>query len=935
MDIHYYKYNPLYEVMPDAIIVISNEGIISDLNSLTVQMFGYSAQELIGQSVEILLPEHIRNNHVSHRDRYLKAPTRRAMGQGVFKYNAERKDGTDFEVDISLNPLDSQPGHVIAAIRDISEHRQLETNALMFSRALETMDSGVLITDARQTDNPIIYTNPAFTNITGYSPEETLGLNCRFLQGENRDQPALEELRAAVKEGRSCRVELRNYHKDGSMFWNELILSPVHDKQGELTHFIGIQNDITEHKIATEALHDEINFNQAILNTTGALIIVLDPDGRITSFNQACEKTTGYSEAEIRGRSYLDLLTTDERKSVKTVFKSLKAGDFPNQFTNDWVTKNKERRTITWANTVLLDSNGEILNIIGTGIDITEQKQAEHELELIASVFDNTSEAIVITDSQYQVLRVNEAFTKITGFTTTDVVGKTPAVWRSYTHDKSFYQRMDSSLQNEGHWRGEIVNRRKNGEVFPTWQNITSIRNTQGEIIQYISILSDISKQKDTEKHIQHLHYYTELTNLPNRDLFNQLCEVAVVRAKDEKRKLSLIAVNLDQFKHINDSFGHPAGDQLIKMVAKRLENALPEHDTLSHFWGDEFAILAEGIRDSQDAFNLSQELHEVLKEPFHVNNHEIRLTTSIGLTLFPDDGEDVTSLIRNMVTAVNHAKNQGRNNIQFYTRELTESALQRVTLGNELQRAIEQNELVLFYQPQYSLKTGKMIGAEALIRWQHPEHGMIPPFKFIPVAEENGLIIPMGEWVLKNACQQMRTWLDQDSSMERICVNVSGQQMQQEELVGCVENVLHETGLKPSQLELEITESFIMKQTETVIKTLDGLKQLGVFLSIDDFGTGYSSLSYLKRLPVHKLKIDRSFISDIPSNTNDEVIAKAVLALGQSLQLEVIAEGVETKEQQEFLRKLNCDAVQGYLYSQPVPAEKFATLDPIHSYLK
>ena len=280
-------------------------------------------------------------------------------------------------------------------------------------------------------------------------------------------------------------------------------------------------------------------------------------------------------------------------------------------------------------------------------------------------------------------------------------------------------------------------------------------------------------------------------------------------------------------------------------------------------------------------------------------------------------------------------AKNQGRNNVQFYTQELTESALQRVTLGNELQRALEEDELDLFYQPQYSLKTGKMIGAEALIRWQHPEHGMIPPDKFIPLAEDNGMIIPMGEWVLKKACQQMRAWLDMGRPMERISVNVSGQQVQRGELVSCVERVLRETGLAPSHLELEITESFIMQQTDKVIKTLESLSQLGVIMSIDDFGTGYSSLSYLKQLPVHKLKIDRSFIRDIPGNANDEVIARAVLALGQSLQLNVIAEGVETEEQQAFLRKLKCDEVQGYLYSRPVPSEEFVKLELAHKLLQ
>jgi diguanylate cyclase (GGDEF)-like protein/PAS domain S-box-containing protein len=799
----------LFELVPDAILVVDAGGDISTVNSQAEQLFGYASQELIGQPVEILLPEQLRDLHQFHRSSFSIAPSRRTMGRSASRYTALRKDGSEFLVDISLSPLEQQPGSVIAAVRDVTERKRLETKMMVFGSALESMSSGTLITDPNQPDNPIIYANPAFEHITGYKQDEIIGRNCRFLQGDDTKQVALDEVRAAIKEERGCRVVLRNYRKDGSMFCNELILSPVHDAEGKLTHYIGIQNDVTK------------------------------------------------------------------------------------------------------------------------------QEEAEAELQLAASVFDNAAEGIIISDTKHRIIRVNRAFTDITGYSAKEITGKTPRVLRSHLHDAPFYEQMASTLKYEGQWGGEIWNRRKNGEVFPIWQNISPIKNDKGEITQYISIFSDISEQKISEKRIQYLHHYDVLTSLPNRALFKERCGNAINRARSENRKVALLVLDLDQFKHINDSFGHPAGDRLLQLVATRLEKLVREGDTLARLGGDEFAILAESIRHSQDAFNISHKLLDSFVEPVRISDREYRLTASVGVSLFPDDGEDVTVLIRNADTAMGKAKEQGRNNVQFYTQELTESALQRVTLGNELQRALEQDELALFYQPQYSLKTGKMVGAEALIRWQHPKQGMIPPDQFIPLAEDNGLIIPMGEWVLRKACQQMRAWLDMGRSMERISVNVSGQQVQRGELVSCVERVLRETGLEPSHLELELTESFIMQQTDKVIDTLNGLNQLGVIMSIDDFGTGYSSLSYLKQLPVHKLKIDRSFVRDIPGNANDEVITRSVLALGQSLQLKVIAEGVETKEQQAFLRELNCDEVQGYLYSRPVPSEEFVNLEPTHTLLQ
>lgn len=573
------------------------------------------------------------------------------------------------------------------------------------------------------------------------------------------------------------------------------------------------------------------------------------------------------------------------------------------------------------------DADGRPLRSIGTVQDITAQQLAEEQLRLAASVFDNSLNGILITDAKTRILKVNRAFREIMGYAPSEVLGHKPGMLRSGHHDKHFYHNLWSTLARVGKWQGEIWDRRKDGELVPLWQNITAVRGGDGRITRYISVFYDLSEQKRNAAHIQKLAYYDALTELPNRQLFAERCEHSLERARRNDLELAVLFLDLDRFKHVNDSLGHPIGDELLRIVAQRLKDALRQCDTVARLGGDEFIILLEDTKNAGNIECLAQKILAIFNEPFIVHGHKLDIGTSIGISCYPGDGEDTTTLIKHADLAMYQAKEQGRGNFHFYEAHLTEQAKERLFLERELREALNRQELFVYYQPQYALDGDRLIGAEALLRWRHGDRGMISPDKFIPIAEDSGLIVAIGEWVLRTACLQAKRWLELDVGFQRMAVNLSGVQIERSNIFATVQQVLADTGLPPNRLELEITETYIMRQAQRNIRIMEDLRELGVALAIDDFGTGQSSLSYLKRLPVDKLKIDRSFVMDIPQDANDIAITRAILALGHSLHLTVLAEGVETEEQAVFLKRLQCDEVQGYLYSPALPSEQFQML--------
>lgn len=541
--------------------------------------------------------------------------------------------------------------------------------------------------------------------------------------------------------------------------------------------------------------------------------------------------------------------------------------------------------------------------------------------------FYNTTEGILVTDKNQAILKVNPGFTTITGYDQESILGKKPSLLKSNRHDASFYQKMFELIDNQGKWQGEIWNRRKNGEIYLQQLSIIPIYDEKDEICLYVGLFTDLTKSINNSQQIQNHAYYDMLTNLPNRILLHDRLTFMVNHAKRNKQNMAILLMDLNRFKLINDTLGFSAGDSLLQTIANRLKSCLRDVDGVFRLGDDEFAILLEEIAQPQDAARVAKRLLAVSSLPFQFYDHELYVTVSIGISIFPTDGEDVEVLLKNAEAAMNRAKELGINNYQHYMPTMNARAFEQLTLEHNLRKALKKDQFLVYYQPQIDMRTQKIIGAEALVRWQHPELGMISPAQFIPIAEETGLILPLGEWVLRTACQQAKNWYDQLGTRFIISVNLSTRQFQQQDLVSTVDRSLQDTKLPPELLELEITETLGMKNPELTLKTLHELKSMGIHIAIDDFGTGYSSLSYLKRFPIDTLKIDRSFVSDINGDSNDGAIVVAVIALAHSLKLKVIAEGVETSEQADYLLDHGCERIQGYIFSPPVPAQDFESI--------
>ncbi|CRM16806.1 MULTISPECIES: phosphodiesterase DibA [Pseudomonas] len=550
-------------------------------------------------------------------------------------------------------------------------------------------------------------------------------------------------------------------------------------------------------------------------------------------------------------------------------------------------------------------------------------KENHERLQQAAAVFDCTREGVLVTDARGLIVHVNRAFMEITGYRREDVMGKPPSLFKSGRHSSNFYRQMFQTLERSGEWSGEIWNRRQSGEIYPQWQTIRVIRDEQGRISHYVAVFSDISAIKDSEHELAHLAHHDPLTDLPNRLLFTDRAEQALASAQVHKRGCALLLLDLDHFKIINDSLGHNVGDQLLKLVAERLKGLFRPGVTLARLGGDEFAVLVESCPQVMQAAAMAQRMLDAMKEPFVFDGNQLFISASIGISLFPSDALSAEQLLRNADSALFKAKHAGREGYALYTEELTAHAQNRVEIASELRRALEQQELRVYYQPVHGLQDSRLIGVEALVRWQHPERGLVPPGEFIPIAERTGLIADIDAWVMNQACRQMCQWLADGAPLGFIAVNVSSRLFARRELYEHVGQVLHDTGLDPAFLELEVTESAVMDDPEVALEQLHRLRELGLRLAIDDFGTGYSSLLRLKRLPVQKLKIDQGFVAGLPWDEDDAAIVRVVIALAKSMGMQVHAEGIEQVEQARFLLDQECDMGQGYWFGKPVPADE------------
>lgn len=705
------------------------------------------------------------------------------------------------------------------------------------------------------------------------------------------------------------------------------VMAALVAEQKSVQSMLRRRGELLEQRIveSTRQLEDERErFESILANMRDAVWSVCPKSKKVLFVNKVIETIYGYKPEAFYAdpQLWMNAVHPDDRPLVQTRFDDLFCGaNFDAVYRI--VRPDGEIRWVHDTGYAITDATGRHIRYDGITRDVTVEKRIEAELRLAQAAFEHTAEGIVITDAETRIVAVNKAFTAITGYSESDLLGKTPRLWQSKRHNGAVYKDLWAAIRTTGQWRGELWNRRKNGEIFPALENVSAIRDRDGQILNYVAVVSDISGVKQFEKQLFQLAHHDALTQLPNRLLFTDRVDHAIAHAHREDYRLAVLFIDLDRFKNINDSLGHAVGDQLLCEVASRLTAAVRENDTVARLGGDEFVVALEHIDSPACAAMVAEALVVALSEPVRVDEHELFITPSIGISIYPDDAKSTDDLIRHADAAMYHAKRMGRNRYQFYSRSLTQEILEKVRLETQLRLTLKRSELEVFYQPQINLLDGTVSGAEALVRWRHPEIGLISPTKFIPLAEESGIICQIGEFVLREACQQAKTWLDQGRSFTRIAVNVSGQQLHDSDLVELVSQTLAETGLEPRYLELEITETVVMQQTEKTLRILQGLRALGVTLAVDDFGTGYSSLGYLKRLPVHRLKIDRSFVVDVPHDHNDAII-RAIAAMARSLGLDLIAEGVETAAQHAFLAAEGCQTGQGYRFGKPVPPEEF-----------
>ncbi|HEY6095227.1 MAG TPA: EAL domain-containing protein [Gallionellaceae bacterium] len=550
-----------------------------------------------------------------------------------------------------------------------------------------------------------------------------------------------------------------------------------------------------------------------------------------------------------------------------------------------------------------------------------ERREEEAQRRLWAMVFASSSEAILICDRDNNILTVNDAFTQLTGYAPGDVIGKNPRILSSGREGAEFYAAMWKQLEQQGHWSGEVQDRRKDGSLYLKWLNISMVHDEQGGLTNFVGTFRDITAHKQNEERLTYLANHDTLTGLPNRHLLLDRLESAIGLASRSKQAVGVLFLDLDNFKWVNDSLGHTSGDKLLVAVAQRLKDMVRTSDTVARLGGDEFIVLLAQAGGDADISQVAGKIIAALAQPLDLSGYDFHVTTSMGISIYPGDGDDAATLLKHADAAMYAAKASGKNQYRYFDATMNRSAMERIELEQDLRLALKNNEFELHYQPQLCVARNAICGVEALIRWRHPRLGMVPPDKFIPLAEETSLIIDIGEWVIETACRQVLEWQKQGLGPRRVAVNLSAIQLESEAFIGTVERILEETGVPTAAVEFELTESMVLRNPQRSLATLNRLRELGISLALDDFGTGYSSLSYLKRLPVNTIKIDRTFVEGVPEDEDDSQIVRMIIALAKSVRLEVVAEGIETAEQRNFLKELGCDFLQGYLIARPMPA--------------
>ncbi len=921
------RHHQLVEMSPDAVAVHDLDGRIRFANRAAAALLGArDAAQLIDRSImDFIHPDH--RAVVTGRIRQALATRESAPPNEELLV---RLDGTPVRVETTgaVISFHGQPAVQVIA-RDVEQRKRVHEMTRLLSSVVQQMPGSVMVTGR---GGVIEYVNPAFEAVTGYTAAEAIGRKPNLVKSGEHPPEFYRRLWQTILAGETFRAVLTNRRKDGALYYEDKTITPVRDERGEITHFVSTGKNISDQVRAERALQESEERFRRLTELSSDWIWEQDEELRFTSLSDGITKG-GVRAASLVGKHRWDMPIDWAPGQLEQHRATLEAHQPFHDFEyrvlgeggpQDW-------HWFSISGEPQFDAAGRFRGYRGVGKDITERKRAALALHESEARFRSLTE---LSSDWYWEQDENLRFTTVTRraeadarFPPEDHFGKTrwelpyldvaPEVW--VEHQRTLAERRP--------FRDLILKRRdRQGRVRYSSISGEPVFDAEGRFRGYRGIGRDITERVMADEQLSQLAYYDSLTGLPNRALLRDRLHQTMMEAERQQRLVAILFMDLDRFKFINDSLGHAAGDALLKSVAERLRACVRSGDTIARLGGDEFTIVLAGIEHIDHVALIAQKLLDQFAAPFFIGGNELYTNASIGVTLYPWDDSDIDTLLKNADAAMYHAKESGRGTFQFYTAELNQRARRRLELETSLRQALERREFTLHYQPMVDLATGRIAGAEALLRWLRPGHGLVPPMEFIPLAEDTGLILPIGEWALRTACAQARAWARAGFPDLRLAVNLSGRQLTKD-LPRLVREVLEETRLPPGQLDLELTESLLMRDLDSTATLMNDLHALGVSCSMDDFGTGYSSLSYLKRFPIDHLKVDRSFVRDVPHDPDDTAITRAIIAMAHTMDIKVVAEGVETREQFEFLRAQGCDLIQGYYCSAPLPAEEFAAL--------
>lgn len=825
-------------------------------------------------------------------------------------------------------PMLKNDEHVLLGVtRDITERKKTAQRIEQLLAEKNAVLENRLVGIATMRDRKILWANLAFEIMFGYSQDELIGMSTRQLYVNDEDHQVVGAAYTRIESEGLVRLQSEFLHKNGQHLCLNLSGTMLNKQTGEsLWVFV----DVTELKRAESALAETHNFLQAIIDTAPIRIFWKDKDLRYLGCNPAFARDSGLaSPSDVIGKddyemgwsAQADLYRADDRAVLDTGIAKL-------FYDEPQTTPTGQIIWLRTAKVPLKNQENQTVGLLGIYEEITDQKLAENDLRIAATAFES-QEGILVTDANNVILRVNRAFTQITGYSAEDVIGQAPHLLGSGHHDAGFYDAMWTSINETGLWEGEIWNRRKNGEVYPEHLVITAVKDNAGVVTNYVATLNDITLNKAAAEEIHHLAFYDALTRLPNRRLLLDRLNHALAASTRNGKEGAVLFLDLDHFKTLNDTLGHDVGDLLLQQVAERLTACVREGDTVARLGGDEYVIMLEDLSEhdleaAAQAEAIGEKILIALNKPYHLGVHEHHCTSSIGIALFNDHKSGIEELLKQADIAMYQAKKSGRNTLRFFDPGMQDALHARVDLERELRKALEKKQFHLYYQIQVE-SSGRPIGAEVLIRWLHPERGLVSPYQFISLAEETGLILPIGQWVLESACAQLKAWEQNTLTCDlTLSLNVSPKQFRQADFMSQVKAAVEHYAINPMLLKLELTESILLENIEDTVATMSALKDIGIRFSLDDFGTGYSSLQYLKRLPLYQLKIDQSFVRDIAIDSSDQAIVRTIIAMARTLNLNVIAEGVETAEQHRLLLNNDCTHYQGYLFGRPMSIVEF-----------